>query len=73
MEMDRPSVAFARFLDSIMIEDVGGKGPEIPVLQMTCSECAETICAVEDGDDLRLLVNTALAHTCNGKPKKVKA
>jgi hypothetical protein len=61
MEMDRPSVAFARFLDSAqVIEEVG----TARVLLLTCSLCSESICDIEEGDTLRVLLNTALAHDC---------
>lgn len=65
MEMDRPSVAFALFLDSIVIGQ-----PEPDKLDMLCTECEAPICLVEEGDDLRVLLNTALAHTCNTKTRK---
>lgn len=62
--MDRPSVTFAWMLDSVVIEDMaaGDGGP--PELYLTCKECGDSICPVETGDTLRVLFNTALAHTC---------
>lgn len=60
--MDRPSVAFAWFLDAMKIEatdDNEGSG-----LVLSCEMCANLVCFIEDGDDLRVLLNTALAHTC---------
>lgn len=60
--MDRPSLAFAWFLDSIVIEDKGCVGDSAPYL--VCNLCSEELCLVEDGDNLRTLLNTALAHTC---------
>lgn len=60
-KMDRPSVALAWFMDSIQMEEMNRP---INSLMMTCTLCQEHICAVEDGDTLRVLFNTALAHTC---------
>lgn len=65
MEMDRPSVAFAKFLDSIVIESTDDNERQDSLL-MSCSECGGTICFVDDGDTLRVLLNTALAHDCTG-------
>lgn len=59
--MDRPSVAFAWFLDSILVED--GYGDRENLL-LSCQVCSESICAIDGGDTLRVLLNTALAHTC---------
>lgn len=58
--MDRPSVQFAWFLDSmgIALDDEGES------LVLACSLCMTGICSVEDGDTLRTLLNTALAHDC---------
>lgn len=58
-KMDRISVTFALMLDSFAIEDQYG---EKPVL--ACTLCGESLCDVEGGDTLRVLLNTALAHTC---------
>lgn len=59
--MDRPSLAFGWFLDRMKIgSDPGSTGGLI----MWCDYCTESICDVEDGDNLRVLLNTALAHTC---------
>lgn len=60
MEMDRPSVAFARFLDSVEVE--GSADPD--ALRMVCGQCSGLICMIESGDTLRVLLNTALAHDC---------
>lgn len=60
MQMDRPSIVLAHFMDSIMIEDKG----DDPALQMVHTECGTVICDVEDGDTLRILFNTALGHDC---------
>lgn len=57
--MDRVSVAFALTLDHMIVE-----WPEFGHPTLTCSLCSEQVCAVEDGDTLRVLLNTALAHTC---------
>lgn len=70
MEMDRPSVAFAHFLDSMVIEEglstayIDGGGIESGTLDMVCSLCKMSVCEVEERDTLRVLFNTALAHTC---------
>lgn len=58
--MDRPSIAFARFLDSIVIEN--SRDPDAMLL--TCDLCSVTICTVDPHDTLRVLLNTALAHEC---------
>lgn len=62
--MDRPSVAFAHFLDSMKIMD----GPEdegsMSGLFLCCTVCMTSICWVDDDDSLRTLLNTALAHMC---------
>lgn len=65
--MDRPSVAFAWFLDSIVFETEAANFPDEkdhPEMLMSCKLCGEDICEVSDGDKLRVLLNTALAHTC---------
>lgn len=59
--MDRPSIAFAWFLDSVLVED--GYGDRENLL-LTCQVCGENICAIDGGDTLRVLLNTALAHSC---------
>lgn len=58
--MDRPSIAFAWFLETMIVEDHGER------LTMACSLCVEDVCSVEAGDTLRALLNTALAHNCDG-------
>lgn len=58
--MDRPSLAFAWFLDSIVLD----YDDEHNGLLLTCSLCGDGLCAVEAADTLRVLLNTALAHTC---------
>lgn len=63
--MDRPSIAFARFLDSIKFETSDDMPPEVTML-MTCTLCGLVICFVEDNDTMRVLLNTALAHDCTG-------
>lgn len=59
--MDLPSISFSWFLDSMKIEDKGDAGHD---LQMVCETCQQPVCDVEDGDDLRTLFNTGLAHKC---------
>lgn len=62
--MDRPSIAFARFLDSMEVEE--GTHDQTSELVLSCNRCGAAICAVEVGDTLRVLLNTALAHDCEG-------
>lgn len=57
-KMDRPSIAFAWFLETMVIDSDG------VMLWLTCSLCGERFCVVEGGDTLRVLLNTALAHGC---------
>ncbi len=56
--MDRPSVAFAWFLDSMTVS------LDEDALILFCTLCEGMVCAIEDGDTLRVLLNTALAHNC---------
>lgn len=60
--MDRPSVMFAHLLDNIEVENDSSTGDFVPVL--VCQSCAETICAIDNNDSMRTLLNTALAHQC---------
>lgn len=64
-KMDRPSIAFAWFLDSMVIQ---AGDPERLIdddrLVRACSLCGESVCEIEATDNLRVLLNTALAHTC---------
>jgi len=60
-KMDRVSVTFALMLDSFVIECNETTSPDV---MLTCSLCTEHVCTVEEGDSLRVLLNTALAHTC---------
>lgn len=60
--MDRPSVALAWFMDNIGFDVlVGANRTET---HMVCSLCMTAICEVSDGDSLRVMFNTALAHGC---------
>lgn len=59
MEMDRPSIVLANFMDSIVIDETGAG-----TLIMVHTGCEEIICEVESNDTLRVLFNTALGHTC---------
>lgn len=61
-KMDRISVTFALMLDSFILEDKGCVGDK--ALYLTCIHCHDDICTVDDGDTMRVLFNTALAHTC---------
>lgn len=65
-KMDRPSIAFAWFLDSMSIEHVEDENGHVmnDLLYITCNLCSEPVCEVDDGDTLRVLLNTALAHDC---------
>lgn len=59
-KMDRVSVTFALALDTYFIEvDEHEVDP-----YLTCRECSERLCHVEHSDTLRVLLNTALAHSC---------
>lgn len=58
--MDRPSIAFAWFLDRMLIETTDDD--HRPML--VCELCGRGICLIDSGDNLRVLLNTALAHTC---------
>ncbi len=65
--MDRVSVGFALILDSMVIEneeDENGNRLNDDALYLTCGVCGERLCEIEAGDTLRVLLNTALAHTC---------
>lgn len=64
MEMDRPSVALAHFMDSMKIESESRSPSDYGNLVMVHTACGESICDVEDGDTLRVLFNTALGHLC---------
>jgi hypothetical protein len=61
-KMDRVSVTFALALDSFRIENREMMTEFDPVL--ACIHCGEHICTVDDGDTMRVLFNTALAHSC---------
>lgn len=56
-KMDRPSIAFAWFLDSMAIDRTGAG-----TLVLVCTLCEEMVCDVEETATLRVLLNTALAH-----------
>jgi hypothetical protein len=60
--MDRVSVSFALILDNMWIENRDETGDFDPVL--ACNICGETLCEIDAADTLRVLLNTALAHTC---------
>lgn len=64
--MDRPSIMFARLLDNIVVEEVDDTLglPGDTELVLNCRACIEQVCQVEDGDTIRVLLNTALAHVC---------
>jgi hypothetical protein len=57
-ETYRPELALAKFLETMSI-DTTGTG----ALVMVCTNCEEAVCDVEPNDTLRVLLNTALAHT----------
>lgn len=65
-EMDRPSIALARVLDAVTIEEEDDTlGPPGSIrLVLACQSCGDSICDVETGDTVRVLFNTALAHVC---------
>lgn len=56
--MDRPSIAFAWFLDNIEVYNDGD------VVEWLCTLCNKNIMDVTDGQSLRVVLNTALAHGC---------
>lgn len=56
--MDRPSIAFAWFLDTIVLTELGG------FYTMDCTLCGSEICELAEGLSLRTMLNTALAHDC---------
>lgn len=58
--MDRPSVILAWFMDSIRFS----QDEYAEYCTLECTVCGDSICEVEDGDTLRVLFNTALAHGC---------
>ncbi len=65
--MDRPSLVLAWFMDNIVVESevLADAGAGLVVeMYLTCKVCTERICEIEDGDTLRVLFNTALAHGC---------
>lgn len=61
--MDRPSIVLAKALDSIVIEPASDEAAS-PML--VCNQCGDSLCLVEEGDTMRVLFNTALAHVCKG-------
>lgn len=61
--MDRPSIAFAWFLDNVTIEvDVENWNSA----QIVCNQCREIMAEIDEGSEmsLRVILNTALAHGC---------
>lgn len=62
--MDRPSVAFALFLDNMAIEFDDTELSDRSTAYITCQVCTERVVEVEDGDTMRVLFNTILAHSC---------
>jgi len=61
--MDRPSIAFAWFLDNVRIEvDVENWGGAAVI----CNLCQTIMCEVDENSEmsLRVILNTALAHGC---------
>ena len=37
-------------------------------LELTCTECGVSVCDVEDGDQLRILISMAEDHVCGVDP-----
>lgn len=60
--MDRPSVVFAWFMDGMVVENRDQTGKFDPVL--ACAACGDHVLAIDDGDSLRVIFNTALSHRC---------
>lgn len=69
-EADHIYPAFAMMLDNVEVEDKGCVGDTAHYL--VCQSCSEELCLVEDGDSMRTLLNTALAHKCPPVPKHKK-
>lgn len=59
--MDRPSIAFAWFLDRMLVE-MGDAGDESVCLM--CDVCSTLVLDLTPGVTLREALNTALAHGC---------
>ena len=62
--MDRPSVVFAWFMDSIGIEEDVDYTDGTSETYLICNACTERIMSLDDGDTLRVMFNSALAHRC---------
>lgn len=60
-KMDRVSVTFALMLDSFRVEKMDQSEER---LLLVCDQCDDGLCTVDPGDTMRVLFNTALAHTC---------
>lgn len=61
--MDRPSIALAWFMDNIVVESDVYEERYQPAWR--CALCDAVIMYIDDGDDLRTVFNTALAHGCD--------
>lgn len=61
MQMDRPSIVLAHFMDSFEVEE---EVRPVGSLILVHTVCGDSVCDVEDGDTLRVLFNTALGHDC---------
>lgn len=61
--MDPPSIALARIMDDVVVEE---SEADDDALGLVCQSCREYICDVEGGDSIRTLFNTALQHVCYG-------
>lgn len=57
--MDRASITFAWFLDRVTIEVDEDDGAE-----WVCASCGAPIMAISEGDSLRVVLQTSLAHGC---------
>lgn len=64
--MDRPSLAFAWFLDRMVVATESRSPSDPGLMTLQCEYCGDDICEIEPADTLRVLLNTALAHTCGG-------
>lgn len=63
--MDRPSVVFAWFMDGMAVEsDNESGGMAVEQLYLSCVACGERVMALDEGDTLRVIFNSALAHRC---------
>lgn len=67
-EADHIYPAFAIMLDQMQVE---ASADRMEDQWLVCQACSASVCTIEDGDSMRTLLNTTLAHKCEPvKPKK---